>query len=85
MVEKERLIFGKHTLEDANRMNPRSVNPCVDLYGPAEPPRNCGGCKHLIKRGGGTRAYYKCDLRKMTKGPGTDHRVHWPACAKWQG
>jgi len=85
MTEKERLIFGEHTMEDAIRMNPPSVNPCVDLYGKFEPPRSCSGCKHLLKHGGAARYYYKCDLRKVTRGPGTDHRVNWPACAKWQG
>lgn len=28
--------------------------------------------------------YYKCDLRRVTGGPATDHRTSWPTCAKFE-
>lgn len=49
-----------------------------------EPPgETCGSCCFLrAKRYGGT--YFKCALQKDTKGPATDIRKSWPACAQWR-
>ena len=29
------------------------------------------------------KTYFKCELRGITNGPGTDHRANWPACGKF--
>lgn len=43
----------------------------------------CGNCKHLFKRRM-SRSYLKCDLMKNTFGPGTDLRIKWRGCVKWE-
>jgi hypothetical protein len=58
-------------------------NPCVALYGPDAQGRKCKSCAHLCYFEQSSR-WYKCDLRKFTHGPGSDHRVNWPACAKYE-
>ena len=82
----EQLIFGKHTAKDAedlwNKIKPKNPNPCVALYG-EKPGYKCKGCKNLIPFPH-SRVYWKCRLRTITHGPGTDHRVNWPACGKWE-
>ena len=57
-------------------------NPLVMLYGVTE-GRQCKTCKHLTSH---TRArtYYKCLLRGVTRGAGTDHRAGWPACGRYE-
>lgn len=44
----------------------------------------CGSCAHSARHHGGTRQYWKCGLVPHTFGPGTDIRVSWPACARWE-
>jgi hypothetical protein len=79
--EKRQLIFGVDTIQDA--MRNFEPNPMVRLYGLDGYGRTCRTCKHLLCLPSGRR-YYKCDLRKITHGPATDHRVRWKACAKYE-
>ena len=69
-----------------------SVNPCVDTFGLGPEGRICRDCIHLhgFKQ---SATWYKCDLRKWrSKGgkypgtiyPGKDHRVRYPACARFE-
>lgn len=58
-------------------------NPCVRVFGPGPEGRRCKHCKHLFFYQMGGR-YYKCALRPVTGGPGSDHRVNWPACVKFE-
>lgn len=44
----------------------------------------CGDCDHHVISPGNTRTYHKCDLAGVTRGPGTDLRVSWPACQRYQ-
>ena len=60
----------------------RKTNPCVAVYGPGPPDKHCTDCTHL-RRKQRDKIYIKCDLRKFTNGPGTDHKVMWPTCAKF--
>ena len=59
-------------------------NPCVRLWGLGPEGEKCKTCDRLNVRCYGDHRYYKCALRKETAGPGTDHRVGWRACAKWE-
>ena len=78
--ETGQLIFGEDTIQDAIRNI--SPNPCVNVYGRGPEGCICKNCSHLyVKQYSGK--YFKCDLRKNTNGPGSDHRVRWPACAKY--
>lgn len=59
-----------------------SPNPMTGLYGmkPLEPDGRqqiCGNCVFFRR---GRKSYHKCEKRGITNGPGTDHRVRWPAC-----
>lgn len=44
----------------------------------------CGNCKHAQLHSNGNRAWWKCGLVPVTSGPGTDIRLKWPACVKWE-
>lgn len=62
---------------------PKNENPCFHAYGPGPEGEQCKNCIHLI----GicySKTVYKCDLRKLTHGAATDHKVRWPACAKFE-
>lgn len=70
----------------------KSVNPCIDMFGPGPAGAICRDCIHLhgFRQ---SKIWYKCSLRAWTsKGgknagtvyPGGDHRVRWPACAKFE-
>jgi hypothetical protein len=57
------------------------INPCIALYGANLQGRQCRGCVHLRYQSVRSGAkHWKCDLRKVTNGSATDHRVHWDAC-----
>lgn len=60
-----------------------SVNPCVQAWGFGPKGVRCEACAHLVVKQAGNR-YYKCVRRGATNGPGTDHRVGWPACGKFE-
>jgi hypothetical protein len=66
----------------AGQLPKASTNPCVNLYGPGPTDKKCKDCRLLTYRQCGKR-YYKCHLRNITSGPGTDHRMRWPACGRF--
>jgi len=59
-------------------------NPCITKYGIGPIGWHCKECAHLIRVGGHARDYRKCDLRKITNGKASDHKVSWPACARFE-
>jgi len=61
----------------------RKLNPCVQAYGPGPEGKRCKECAKLYTKHW-NRRYYKCPYHGDTNGPGTDHRVNWPACAKFE-
>lgn len=44
----------------------------------------CGECIHAVLVGHNSRDYWKCDLVRITRGAGTDIRLKWPACVKFE-
>lgn len=57
-------------------------NECVRVFGLGPEGKRCRDCSRLyVKRF--ARRYYKCELRKETAGPGSDHRINWRACARF--
>lgn len=44
----------------------------------------CGDCSHAMQTSGGARWFWKCDTMPRTGGPGTDLRVSWPACVRFE-
>ncbi len=61
------------------------INPCLAVYGQGPDGQICKGCVHLRyppMRSG--KKYWKCDLRKLSHGAATDHKVSYPACGRWE-
>lgn len=88
-VEGNRLMFGRdrdpgEVAVERSKSGTAKSNPCVVAFGPGPEGRTCGECSHLFARGDTAGRYYKCDLRVITGGPGSDHRVRWPACARFE-
>lgn len=85
MTHPEQLIFGQISRAEAEKKAgiTHQENPCVALYGKDAMGRSCRYCSHLYAKQLAKR-YYKCDLRKNTCGLGTDHRVNWPACGRYE-
>lgn len=54
-------------------------NPCVRAFGPGPEGATCKSCAHLVVRHYGTRTYYKCSHRRISRSEATDHRVSWRA------
>lgn len=76
-------LFPEFSTRDPRPAELRSPNPCVRLYGfSKDRKKTCRECVHLYGVGK-SRTYYKCSFRKFTHGPGSDHRVRWPACGKF--
>lgn len=58
-------------------------NPCLEVFRKGPDGATCKKCQHLRRKSyAGT--FIKCAMRPDTNGPGTDHRVHWQACGKYQ-
>lgn len=62
----------------------RGRHPTGRALGPEG--ETCGGCAHRRVMQW-SRSYSKCvlDRAKWTKGPGSDIKVRWPACERWEG
>ena len=80
-LEKE--YFNLHREKGDPTNEGQDPNPCVKLYGAID-GKKCKKCIHLYSKHY-SKTYYKCDLRKDTNGRGTDHRVNWNACTKYEG
>ena len=44
----------------------------------------CGSCKYAYRSGSPRKVYYKCRLVQPTIGIGTDIRLKWAACSRWE-
>lgn len=66
-----------------NKSGKFTINPCIAVYGSGPDGAKCKTCSHLYCKSYGNR-YYKCDLRKTSNGPATDHRVNFPSCGKYE-
>jgi len=83
------LVFGVDRMpEEVTGLKSKSgtlkTNPCLAAFGLGVEGRRCGGCFHLYRVGGVAGRFYKCDLRRVTSGAATDHRVRWPACGRFE-
>lgn len=59
-------------------------NPCRKAWGPGPAGKRCKHCLWLYSKIFANK-YYKCKMRGLdTNGPGTDHRVNWLACGKFE-
>ena len=67
-VENDRDLFGEPILSQAKKKGQPKGYAHPPGTGPAA--ETCGTCGHCYKFGN----YFKCDLVKVTNGPGTDIR-----------
>lgn len=58
-------------------------NPMRRAFGPGPEGTICRGCVFLVGKRW-DKTYWKCGLRQNTNGPGTDHRVRWKSCSKFE-
>lgn len=63
---------------------PENLNPCVRLYGLGPVEFRCKHCRLLFKHQPAIKSFFKCELRNLTHGPGSDHRANWPACGRFE-
>jgi hypothetical protein len=83
-----RPVFGVDVIPRGPRGDGRNhdgsakVNPML-VYGSGPDGKRCGDCEHLFVRRY-AKNYYKCELREDSASPRTDHRVRWPACARFE-
>lgn len=85
--QKQALKEVKETLPlevQAEEARKRGNNPCVVLFGPGPEGQKCKTCAHLDRDYYHNKTYLKCDNRNLTRGPGSDHKAHWSACAKYE-
>ena len=70
------------TLFFGQELVPMERNPLILRYGRTE-GKKCKECKHLVshKR---SRRWYKCLMRGVSNGPGTDHGCTWNACGLYE-
>ena len=73
-------LFGS---EVSDIVSDKKGNPLIALYGPGQDGKKCKPCTHLYRKKY-SKVYIKCDLRKDTNGPGTDHKANFPACGKYE-
>ena len=74
--------FEKQFNKPENKL-PQRIKTMHTRYGINE-NENCCDCIHFYKLGGYAGTYYKCDLTSMTHGSGTDWRINWTACGKFE-
>lgn len=74
-------LFGNTAYVGPTKKN--KSNPCIDVYGKGPEGTRCKTCVHLYAKSY-ANTYYKCGLRKNTNGPGSDHKVNFTTCGKYQ-
>lgn len=72
------------TPKSGTRLQKPLGNPCVAVFGTGPEGVQCKTCVHLRTTPTTQGKYYKCDLCKCTRGRATDHKVRWPACARYE-
>ena len=75
-------LLGEEIDTDEELKKIRKINPMVKSCGKGPEGKKCKQCKYIIRKEY-SKTYYKCQWRGNTNGPGTDHKVNWPACGKF--
>ena len=69
--------------EVADAVGPQRLKWMHGLYGTHE-GETCGTCKHFWRQTYHRKVYFKCRMTRISRGPGTDWRVGWAACGRWE-
>jgi hypothetical protein len=67
-----------------NLANNFAPNPLVRLFGKGPEGATCKTCHHAWLKDYHDKRYWKCELRPHTFGAGTDIRLKWDACARYE-
>ena len=62
---------------------PKRINPLLKVYGNGPDGKKCIECTHQFFHEFSKR-YSKCELRKITGSPKSDHSSKFPACGKFE-
>jgi hypothetical protein len=97
LMRREGLPFERREVIDAARGGLQQPNPCVLVFGPGPAGKRCRDCAHLGQRlvpavrlatnEDWLRTRYFCTLRVdplRDERLEPEHRVRWPACARFQ-
>jgi hypothetical protein len=76
-------LLGEEIDTDVELKKRRLINPMVTAQGKGPEGMKCKHCRFCYGKHY-SKIYYKCEFRGDTNGPGTDHKVNWAACGKFQ-
>ncbi len=82
-------LFSDEEIELIIQMDPlapfkKHENPMVRKFGPGVEGTNCKNCTFVYRKGWGNYTWIKCKLRGDSNGQGTDHRLKWQSCSKYE-
>jgi len=72
-----------HLFDEWEKNYKGEPNPMIPKVGRGPEGERCKTCRFLYGKTF-SKTYYKCKWRGDTNGAGTDHRVNWNACAKYE-
>ena len=93
MSKSRAQLFQEQTLREmetpAEESRSNNPNPMVRGCGFHDPKgergeTRCKTCRHCLRKRYRSYRGYRCRFRRDTNGPATDHRLKWPACAKYE-
>lgn len=74
--------YEKQIAKPENKL-PQRIKTMHSIYGVIENEK-CGDCKFFERFHYHNKLYFKCSKTKITHGAGTDWRVNWQACGKFE-
>lgn len=84
-------LFGNElTVEEAKSIEKKGKRRTVPKgnaapIGSGPKGETCKTCKYAYRTGTGYgKGFWKCKLVRPTRGPGTDIRLKWAACSRWE-
>ncbi len=75
--------FATQMAKQPNPRLPERIRTMHRMYGVSW-GHTCKHCRHCVLMQHHDRHYYKCELSRITHGPGTDWRCGWPACGRYE-
>lgn len=77
--------LGEKYLSRTERNHARIKRGIHPFGGPlANNGKTCGDCAFVLAHSQSRNRYFKCSQFGVTRGPATDLRLSWPACAQFK-
>lgn len=83
LTYQEQLAANRERAKERARERAAAGNPLIGKYGAGPEGKTCGACSHLLAIHHHDKMYYKCEMVRLTHGPGSDFRKKWLACGKF--